>query len=371
MFLDLQCPYFSWIGCCLVDAWSRSELSRSIDMDDSSYFMQWAMDTLHQHPSAATATASYTDGADDSAAFPSLQALRNASQNAAAVFPDLAVQVDHRANSWSSSDSTGAGAAAAASGWSPSPHAPRACTGGGSSSSIARGNRTMSWNFSAASTQPTEDSRGDGVPAAAALASPAVGKKGGSSGSGPTAVSSGYVQDHIIAERRRREKINQRFIELSTVIPGLKKMDKATILGDAVKYVRELQEKVKTLEDGGGRRSAMVLVRNPCAQQSNGEDGSGGSTTTSRLPEIEARLSDKSVLLRIHCGNARGMLVRVLAEVEDLRLAITHTSVMPFPASTVIITITAKVEEGFNATVEEIIRRLSSALHQFNNSSAE
>jgi hypothetical protein len=32
------------------------------------------------------------------------------------------------------------------------------------------------------------------------------------------------VQDHIIAERRRREKINQRFIELSTVIPGLKKV---------------------------------------------------------------------------------------------------------------------------------------------------
>jgi len=33
-----------------------------------------------------------------------------------------------------------------------------------------------------------------------------------------------YSQDHIIAERKRREKINQRFIELSTVIPGLKKV---------------------------------------------------------------------------------------------------------------------------------------------------
>ncbi|KAG8049358.1 hypothetical protein GUJ93_ZPchr0009g1144 [Zizania palustris] len=340
-------------------------------MDDSSYFMQWAMDTLHQQPSAgAGATASYISdgGGDDGAAFPSLQALHNDSQNAAAGFPDM---VDHRANSRSSSDSTGAGAsAAAAAGWSPSTQAPRVCTGGGSSSSIAWGNRTMSWNFSAASTQPTEHSiSDDGVPAAAPLASPAVGKKGSSSGSAPTAVSSGYVQqDHIIAERRRREKINQRFIELSTVIPGLKKMDKATILGDAVKYVRELQEKVKTLEDdGGGRRPAVVLVSsNPRAQKSSMSEEGSTTTTTSRLPEIEARLSEKSVLLRIHCGNARGMLVRVLAEVEDLRLAITHTSVMPFPASTVIITITAKVEEGFNATVEEIIRRLSSALHQFN-----
>jgi hypothetical protein len=58
--------------------------------------------------------------------------------------------------------------------------------------------------------------------------------------------------------------------------------------------------------------------------------------------------------------------------VEELRLAITHTSVMPFPASTVIITITAKVEEGFNSTVDEIVRRLNSALlDQYNNGSVE
>jgi hypothetical protein len=32
-----------------------------------------------------------------------------------------------------------------------------------------------------------------------------------------------HVQQHILAERKRREKINQRFIELSAVTPGLKK----------------------------------------------------------------------------------------------------------------------------------------------------
>ena len=33
-----------------------------------------------------------------------------------------------------------------------------------------------------------------------------------------------YAQDHIIAERKRREKINRRFIKLSAVIPNLKKV---------------------------------------------------------------------------------------------------------------------------------------------------
>ncbi|XP_062202860.1 transcription factor bHLH18-like [Phragmites australis] len=356
-------------------------------MDDSSMFLQWAMNQLHQHPSSADADAAsaYPDtvgggsgggAGDGEAAFPSLQALRNSSQppqtaTAAGVrVRDLTVQVDHRTNSWSSGDSPGAGASMdhdAAAGWSP--HTARArATGLGSGSNSS----PMSWNFSAASAQPTDES-GIGVDVALPHASAA--RRVGSAGPAAAAAASspGPVQDHIMAERRRREKINQRFIELSTVIPGLKKMDKATILGDAVKYVRELQEKVKTLEeerhhDGSSMQSA-VLVKKPCRLPDDEGTASGSNGGLQPLPEIEARLWDKSVLLRIHCDNARGLLVNVLSEVEKMSLAITHTNVMPFPASTAIITITAKVEEGFNATVDEIVRRINSVLHQHYSSS--
>jgi hypothetical protein len=141
-------------------------------------------------------------------------------------------------------------------------------------------------------------------------------------------------------------------------------MDKATILGDAVKYVRELQGKVKTLEEdggGGGGGSIVqsaVLVKKPChhllqppedeatIMASSSGGGGGGQQQQQQqlllLPEIEARLSEKSVLLRVHCRNARGLLVRVISEVEKMHLSITHTNAMPFPASTAIITITAK-----------------------------
>lgn len=33
-----------------------------------------------------------------------------------------------------------------------------------------------------------------------------------------------HAQDHVIAERKRREKLNQRFIALSALVPGLKKV---------------------------------------------------------------------------------------------------------------------------------------------------
>ncbi|KAF8655751.1 hypothetical protein HU200_060909 [Digitaria exilis] len=375
-------------------------------MDDSSTFLQWAINQLHHHPSAAAAAASayHQDGAGaatgdrEEAIFPSLHALRSggASQSQSHPAPtagvrvrdDLTVQVDHHRttnSSTSSGDSPGAAAMDHDAGWSP--HTARSRTtglGGGSNS------RPMSWNFSAASAQSTttcETGGGGALPDAAAatrvqLAS-AAGRRGGG-GAAAAASSPGPVQDHIIAERRRREKINQRFIELSTVIPGLKKMDKATILGDAVKYVRELQDKVKTLEEDGAHSAggsssiqSVVLVKKQChlpaedeaamASSGGGHGGDGGL----QLPEIEARLSEKNVLLRIHCYNARGLLVRVISEVEQMHLSITHTNVMPFPASTAIITITAKVEEGFSATVDDIVRSIHSVLHQHYSSTSQ
>ena len=134
-------------------------------------------------------------------------------------------------------------------------------------------------------------------------------------------------------------------------------MDKATILSDATKYVKELQEKLRDLEAGGsnGRSivETVVLVKRPCRHDAAkpDEDGSPLSASSAapaaaarkQLPEIEARFSDKSVMVRINCEDGKGVVVKVLTEVEELRLSITHANVMPFPAGTLIITITAKV----------------------------
>eukprot|EP00249_Psilotum_nudum_P022611 c28582_g1_i1 orf=1011-3458(-) len=54
--------------------------------------------------------------------------------------------------------------------------------------------------------------------------------------------------NHVEAERQRREKLNQRFYSLRSVVPNVSKMDKASLLADAASYIIELKGKVQDLE---------------------------------------------------------------------------------------------------------------------------
>ncbi|KAJ3674454.1 hypothetical protein LUZ60_005070 [Juncus effusus] len=185
-------------------------------------------------------------------------------------------------------------------------------------------------------------------------------------------VSKGFVapqnRDHIIAERKRREKLNQRFIELSSIIPYLKKSDKASVLIDAVKYVKELQTKVKTLESQNPKPIDTVVLVKTSSLSSDDANDKSSSSSIKPLPEIHAKLSENSVLISIHCENAKGVLVKILSEIEELNFTITQTNLIPFAASTALITITAQVEESCSITMEDLVRKLDSTLNQFKSS---
>ncbi|KAL5209503.1 hypothetical protein ABZP36_005126 [Zizania latifolia] len=173
-------------------------------------------------------------------------------------------------------------------------------------------------------------------------------------------------QEHILAERKRREKLSQRFIALSKIVPGLKKMDKASVLSDAIKYVKQLQEHVKGLEEEARRRpvEAAVLVKKSQLSvadddaSSSDENFDGGETG---LPEIEARLSERTVLVKIHCENRKGALITALSEVESIGLTIMNTNVLPFTTSSLDITIMATAGEDFSLSVKDIVKKLNQA----------
>lgn len=173
----------------------------------------------------------------------------------------------------------------------------------------------------------------------------------------------GNSQDHIMAERKRREKLSQRFIALSAIVPGLKKMDKASVLGDAIKYVKQLQERLKTLEVQAPKTVSMAV-------QKSGRDVAGltmdsdlekDNSESFQQPDIEVRMVDKNVLIRVHCEKRKGILVKSLGELEKLQLSVVNANILLFTETTLDLTLTAQVEEGCELTADDIVQ----ALHVF------
>ncbi|KAK6159151.1 hypothetical protein DH2020_006465 [Rehmannia glutinosa] len=172
-------------------------------------------------------------------------------------------------------------------------------------------------------------------------------------------------QDHIIAERKRRERLNQKFIALSALVPGLKKMDKASILGDAIKYMKQLQDKVKTLDLEQSKKRTMesfVFVKKYELYADINENPSSDLITES-LPEIGARFCDKDILINIHCQKRKGVLEKIVAEIEKLNLSVVNNSVVTFGDSALNITVVAEKDEEFNMiNIKEIVKNLRDAL---------
>ncbi|KAK8465135.1 hypothetical protein PHAVU_010G158600 [Phaseolus vulgaris] len=185
--------------------------------------------------------------------------------------------------------------------------------------------------------------------------------------------SSAETLDHIMTERKRRRELTERFIALSATIPGLKKIDKATILCEAITYVKRLKERVRELEEQC-KRTRVESVSFVHQRSNNGSDKGTTSSgamksdecykTSEALPTVEARVFKKDLLIRIHCKLQNGILIKILDHLNTLDLYTTSNSVMPFGSSTLDISIVAQMGDKFNATMNDLVKNLRLVLLQ-------
>lgn len=172
--------------------------------------------------------------------------------------------------------------------------------------------------------------------------------------------------NHVLAERRRREKLNERFIILRSLVPFVTKMDKASILGDTIEYLKQLRKKIQDLE---ARNRQMEVDRQPSRisvdppqrttstsnsagavkEQRNVMDrarigsgsekrklrileGGGGVTKPKTVEQpavvegetnVEVSIIESDALLELQCGYREGLLLDIMQMLRELRIETT------------------------------------------------
>ncbi|KAE8722884.1 Basic helix-loop-helix protein A [Hibiscus syriacus] len=165
-----------------------------------------------------------------------------------------------------------------------------------------------------------------------------------------------HSANHVLVERRRREKLNERFIILRSLVPFVTKMDKASILGDTIEYVKHLRKKIEELETqskgieanneqsrsayGLNRTSSMKELRSGIMvseserarslSQEPGRDKRKMRKTVdstqhvTREKTVEVSIIESDALLELQCGYREGLLLDIMKMLrEKLRIEIT------------------------------------------------
>ncbi|CAG7883321.1 unnamed protein product [Brassica rapa] len=161
---------------------------------------------------------------------------------------------------------------------------------------------------------------------------------------------------NLHAERRRRKKLNDRLYALRSLVPRITKLDRASILGDAINYVKELQNEAKELqdelednsetEDGSNRQQGGMSL--------NGTVLTGfhqGLSCNSNLPDMKqdvdlencndkgqemepqvdvAHLDGREFFVKVICEYKPGGFTRLMEALDSLGLEVTNANTTRF-----------------------------------------
>ncbi|XP_050150194.1 transcription factor MYC2-like [Malus sylvestris] len=167
--------------------------------------------------------------------------------------------------------------------------------------------------------------------------------------------------NHVEAERQRREKLNRRFYALRAVVPNVSRMDKASLLSDAVVYINELKARVEQLEakiqaqhlkpvvDIGGQTTSSIID----PHQTRPRLSSSYNNRAAGAMEIEVKIVGSEAMIRVQCPDCDYPNARLMNALKDLELQVYHASISSVKGL-MLQDVVARVPQGF--TSEEALR---------------
>ncbi|PQM40925.1 transcription factor bHLH14-like isoform X1 [Prunus yedoensis var. nudiflora] len=169
--------------------------------------------------------------------------------------------------------------------------------------------------------------------------------------------------NHVEAERQRREKLNHRFYLLRSVVPNVSKMDRSSLLADAVAYINQLKAKVEELElktqeqPQNPERVSVNNLDNQCSQSTSSivdhHHHSSYNNRTAVPVEVDVKIMGSEAIIRVQCPDQDYPYARLMNALKGLGLQVYHASISSVK-ELMIQDVVARVPYGF--TSEEAMR---------------
>lgn len=205
--------------------------------------------------------------------------------------------------------------------------------------------------------------------------------------------SSSLASRNIVSERNRRKKLNERLFALRAVVPNITKMDKASIIKDAISYIQQLHEQEKRIKadisDLEVRRSrsssnsnSNSVNENSCSMMMDYEQElstlvkskkkrpdhskqqhyeSNGCSRSSFIDDLEVRVSyvrERTIVVSLTCNNGEGTMVKLCEIFESLKLKIITAHITAFSGrllKTVFLEADEKEKDHLKIKIETVI----------------
>ncbi|GFP91173.1 transcription factor bhlh90 [Phtheirospermum japonicum] len=135
-----------------------------------------------------------------------------------------------------------------------------------------------------------------------------------------------YKSKNLVTERNRRKRIKDGMFALRSIVPKISKMDRASTLGDAAEYIKELQETIDNYHD------ELREMEENDRKKVNAKPDQTKLTKKVEKPPIEvqvevSQLGEKDFLLKVICKKTRDGFSKFVEALDSLGLRVTDANV--------------------------------------------
>ncbi|KAE8675645.1 Transcription factor bHLH93 [Hibiscus syriacus] len=127
----------------------------------------------------------------------------------------------------------------------------------------------------------------------------------------------GQPSKNLMVERRRRKRLNDRLSMLRSIVPKISKMDRTSILGDTIDYMKELLEKINKLQEEETKEGI-----NQHNLLSNFKEQKPNEVPVRNSPKFDVERRDIDTRIDICCATKPGLLFSTVSTLEVLGLEI-------------------------------------------------